>query len=356
MKITDSVQVLITALLLLACIPGAAAEPVNIYSGEVTVTDQTEATRSAAIGQAFDQVLAKLSGRRQVTNVAGLSKYRNDASRYLQGFGYQRYQVPINPTRQFDQLRLVASFDQRYMDRVLTELRLPRWSTDRPNFQLWVALDDMGNRVLLGENEAYLRFMITDSAQRRGLPLELGAQDPADPKPRLQDIWGGFVDGPMKIARAGGFQGVGLAAAQARAGAWEVRWNLAAGADRWSFRSRGASLADAFAAGVHRAADEVAASYAIGAAAQGQWTENIDVVNLSGGHEYTRCINYLQSLSLVSRVDVVEAQGARVRFRLELNAAPEYFFDRLRRNQVLASLGSQLPGAARTFELSRLPQ
>jgi len=356
MKITDLLWVLTAVLLMLAGIPGKAAVPVNIYSGEVAVEDQSEASRNKAVGQAFDQVLAKLSGRRQLTGAAGVGKFRADADRYLQGYGYQRYQVAISPGRQYEQLRLVASFDQQYMDRVLRELRLPRWSPDRPDFQLWVAVDELGDRSLLGKDEAYLRFVINDSARRRGFPLEIGVASQEGPTARLQDIWGGFVDGPMKIARAGGFQGVGLVAAQARAGAWEVRWNLAAGADRWSFRSRGASLADAFSAGVHRAADEVAAGYVIAATAQGQWTENIDVINLAGAQDYTRCINYLQSLSLVSRLEVVEAQAARVRFRLDLNAAPDYLYDRLRRNQVLNSLGSQLPGAARTFELSRQPQ
>lgn len=50
----------------------------------------------------------------------------------------------------------------------------------------------------------------------------------------------------------------------------------------------------------------------------------LEVQGVRNARDYQRCLAHLQGITIVERVAVLDASAGRVRFRLDLSAAPQY--------------------------------
>ena len=327
----------------------------SLYTAYVAVPDQARETQNRFLGNALANVLVKLSGQRVLPEEATPESLGVRARSSLQSVTYQQLTIPIDDQNEFSELRMQAQFDNSAANSALVYLGLPRWPVDRPRFQLIMAIELDNERRLISSDDEFLAFIIADTARQRGLPLEVALEstDEEFDISWLQEIWGGFTDIALAESQALDFDGVILVSASRRNGRWQTRWNMAAPEREWSWNIRDDDLHEALAEGVNAAADRVSASVSIDPTEQGIWLESVEIVNVSNNRDYLRCMAYLQGLNLVSQVRILSAQGARMRFQLELNAAPEFLHQSIARGAVLGLVGVSMGTDAKIYELSQ---
>ena len=307
---------------------------VDLYSGEVVVASQSEADRNAAVPEALIQVLQKLSGRREMPFSPALDEALASANRLLLSFRYKNVDRagPDGATTQ--ELRLVARFMQTEVDRIVQQAGLPRWQQERPPVQIWMVIDNNGNRHLKPVEFEYAWDAMEDLSAMRGLPVSWPELD--DEEAQLIDmrlVWGGFTD--YLVERGAPSDGVVIIAARREGPQWTLRWNLASGEQNWSWRNSDQELMFALAEGVHKMTDQIAASNAIAVSDQGLATIEVTIGELRSADDYTRCLGYLQNLSLVTDVEVLGAEPGRVHFKLQLNASSEHLSEAFNHGSVL---------------------
>ena len=89
--------------------------------------------------------------------------------------------------------------------------------------------------------------------------------------------------------------------------------------------------------GLHQLTNLIAARDAIAPSAQGNWQFELLVNGLLDADDYARCLAYLQGLSVVDEVNIVEVWPGEVRFVLELNALPQYLEKEIEKNGILVA-------------------
>lgn len=314
----------------------------SLYSGEVVVPSQSEADRNEAIPEALIQVLKKLSGQREIPFSSVLDDALENANRLLLSFRYRNVDRTGPDGVITQELRLIAQFMKRGVDRVVTEIGLPRWQQERPAIQIWVVIDDGGKRELKPVEFGYAWESIEDIAAMRGLPMSWPELD--EEEVQLIDmrlVWGGFTE--YLVERGAPADGVAIAAARRDGSEWTLRWNLAIDDQQWSWQNGDQRLTIALAQGIHAMTDRVSAINTIAASEQGVSTVDITIGKLNSAEDYIDCLGYLQNLSIVTKVAILGAGPGRVHFQLQLNAASEYLSEAFKRGSVLlpASRGSE---------------
>jgi hypothetical protein len=307
---------LVFLLSLFAFGPVTADEVRNLYEAEVPVAGQGAEERQAALRAVFEQVLAKVSGYGAVSREAVLSDALATPDRYVQQFRYREQSGQAGPGG----LGFWARFDQNAVNALLRQHQLPVWGAVRPATLLWLAVEEHGQRRLVGANDpSPIAAAAAAQADRRGLPVHLPLLDLQDLQ-RIQpaDVWGDFRDVIQSASERYQAQAV-LAGALFRNGdAYRARFTLYQGnrAQRWEHAG---TLDEVLAAGLDHATDEIAMAYtqAVGGAS----AVTVQVSDVRSLADYMRAMDYLDALSGVSRVELVTVESDRIVYRLTLQGA-----------------------------------
>jgi hypothetical protein len=317
-------------ILLLPASPAEAAQ--DLYVGEVAVLDQGGAERSRALPLALEQVLQKLTGLRQFDDYPLVTATLDRAPDMLLSYHYSRLARILSDGAETEELHLVARFDDTVVDELARSLQLPLWQPQRQPLLVWQIIDDgLGRRIMPVEFE-YTRQAMTRVAEQRGLPLLWPIPD-AEGLFAVDEqiIWGGYTED--LVSPQG--EGVLIAAARREGASWGVRINAGYQGQHWTWRLDDLDLEAALVEGMQQAIDQIAAANTIAAADLGSWQYDMTIAGLGGPADYLRCLNYLQSISVVEGVAVVSAQPGTVRFRLALTALPRYLEEALDAGSVL---------------------
>ena len=116
-----SIQWLIVALMLVAA--ASLAEVVsNLHSAQVPVTDQSSNALASASRDALAEVLVKVSGSEEVLQHPDIVAALPEARSHVQQYAY------VRDEQGGDELSARFEFDDSYVNRLLTDARLPCWS------------------------------------------------------------------------------------------------------------------------------------------------------------------------------------------------------------------------------------
>jgi len=307
----------------------------TLYSGEVAVSSQGDAERLEAVPEALIQVLQRISGQREVPLSETLDDALANAGNLVLSFRYRNAERMTPDGDVIRELRLVTQFMQSEIDGIVQRAGLPRWRQERPPVQLWVVVDDGSKREMKPLEYNYAWQSMEEVAAMRGLPVSWPDLD--EEESQLIDmrlVWGGFTD--YLVERGAPADGVAIVAVRREGPSWNLRWNLAANGQHWSWRNSDQELMFALAQGVHLMVDEIAAANSIAASEQGSWIMDITVDGLHKADDYAVCLGYLQGLRLVTAAEVLGAEPGLVHFRLHLNASLEHLSEALNRGTVLS--------------------
>jgi len=320
----DLMRIILLALLMIQLpVATSLAAPADLYTGEAVVDNQTLSERKRAIPLALLQVLQKLSGLRHFDRYPLVEESLATAPSMLVSFHYRNEEKILTDGATVDELRLVARFSEQDVNKLTRSLQLPLWRPEREATQIWVVVDDGLDRRIMPLELAYVREAMDEAAASRGMPVTWPEPDPEGNYPiDVQLLWGGYTEDLAEL----GIDAVLVAAARREGPEWSVRINLGYGGQNWT---------------VQQAADLVAEANTISAADQGRWIHELTVRGIAGADDYSRCLAYLKTLSVVEQIRVISAGGGLVRFSLELNALPQYLEDALSSGRMLEFIDSE---------------
>lgn len=323
----------VTILLILILSPApVSAEPLDLYMGEAAVASQEVSERKSVLPQALKQVLQKLSGLRDFDEYPLVDESLKIADSIVVSFYYRNQQQMQADGSMRNELRLVAKFSEPAVNDLVKSLELPLWQPERGTTEIWVVVDDGLNRRIFPVEFQYSWDAMDRMAAERGLPVTWPTADEDGQYPvDEQLLWGGYTEDLLGSGRGG----VMVAAARREGREWSLRINLAYQEQNWTWRSRDVDLQLLLTESVQQAADLIGAANSIAAADRGSRLYELTVSGINGAEAYSRCLSYLQGLSVVDRISVHSALAGKVRYHLHLNALPQYLEETLDAGRVL---------------------
>ncbi len=165
-----------------------SASALELYEAEVPAADQSDSSRPAAMAEALRQVVVKVSGRSNTANSPALKEALKKPTLYVTQYSYRSNdglgaELPLLMDVRFDKTRI---------DPLLAASGVTQWNTARPLTIVWLAVEQSGQRILVGAGDRGLvKEMLLKAAQRRGLPLRLSLLDATDQaQVHDGDVWG----------------------------------------------------------------------------------------------------------------------------------------------------------------------
>ena len=147
-----------------------AAWALDLYQARVPLADASEASRKAAVTEAFGRVLGQVAGRQAVAALAQQAGGADAAQRALLSFG--------GNTGADGVALLEARFDARAVREFLARRRIAALPDARPTLLLWLLAQRDGVPTWAGADEPQdLAVALQQAAGARGLPLLLPVLD-----------------------------------------------------------------------------------------------------------------------------------------------------------------------------------
>ena len=302
-----------------------ALEVGGLYEAKVPVAGQTREERLQVYPSALAQVLVKLSGDRSVPEMAQMSAFMQRARSLVQQFHYEELPATEGLVEGGFTRLLVVSFDGNAISQALIEAEVPLWGHTRSEVLVLLAIEDREARYLLAANASVeLESSLIKNASRRALPLILPLMDLEDQMTLgFVDVWGDFRHNMLKVSQRYGTEAV-LVGRLIRTpeGLWQTRWSLhqgteaAVSSDYWYVETN--TQEEALAEGVDGAADRISRRYAQLFSAASADTVLLTVTEVKDLAGYARAMQYLESLDIVTTVEVSKVLADRVLFKLAI--------------------------------------
>jgi len=306
-------------------LPSAYAVDIEgLYQARVPVAGQTREERREVYPAALAQVVVKLSGDQTVPELPQLARFMARAVSLVQEFHYE--ELPTSNQALIEEgykRQLVVRFDGDAISKALIGAEVPLWDRTRSEVLVWLAIEDREARYLLAANaslelESYLR----EQSSRRGLPLILPLIDLEDQMNLgFADVWGDFRQNIMHASQRYGVDAVLVGRLfRSPEGIWQSRWSLhqtgTIASKYWS--GDGNSQFEALTLGVDGAADSISQRYAQLFSATSADSVLLTVTGVDDLSGYARAMKYLESLDIVTDVEVSKVFADQVLFRLAI--------------------------------------
>ena len=306
-----------------------AAEVGGLYETEVLVTSQGRDERNEAIRMALDEVLVRVSGDRNAPRLEALQGLYKRSLQLVQQYRYRALPRVVGQGGEaiggLSQV-LWVSFDAAVIDQALRKGGVPLWGQVRPATLVWVVVEDGGVRSLMGADTLpQSKQVMRQQAQRRGLPLFVPLWDLEDQVAlRFTDVWGNFQDAILKASARYATEGilVGRLFRQS-GGVWESRWTLYQGGETTHWQASSPLQAEVLSAGVDGAADHFGRRFAKVFDESQSGRIKVVVKDLNTLEDYARTMQFLQSLDVVTAMQVASVVGDTVIFDLQVRGDSE---------------------------------
>lgn len=348
---TESYWLVFSIVLLVAFkIPAShAVEVKDLYVAKVASASQSRNDRNSALREALQVVLVKVGGHKSVLAHQAIKKNIRQYNNFVTNYSYER-----NNGEQF----LRASFDANKINNLFINANLPIWGSLRPQVVLWLVNEEGFARQLLLDNDtSNLALVIEQFSAQRGLPITLPKQylNNTDTL-SIPDIWGRF-QGP--IAQAS-IQYLAEAVVIVRISdttllteeqildtdncqllcqpAIALDWSFISTTNpddvqHFSERYYGVDRSNLLVEALGDITDDIYQRYALTTNENNQF--EMDIANVSSLARYVEITNFLQQLSSVKSVKLVNAIGATRRFQLNLLGSEQALLASLKLNSML---------------------
>ena len=303
---------------LLLCLAGAAVQAgTALFESEIVVSDQSPQVRNAALDGALREILVRVTGQPDVLNSEAARSLLASSQQLVQQYRYFTESGKEPPL-----LKLWVRFDGAAIRQALQQQGVAYWGGERPDTLVWLAVEDRGNRYVVAPGEGGDVYREVEAAGRsRGVPLIFPLMDLEDQtRVRFADIWGGYTATVISASQRYSPPAILIGRLNRTAsGGWAARWQLEMGGRRHAWSDTHPELAALAGQGINELAGLQAAQLAVTTpdAAGSDIVITVDGINDLAA--YARTGNYLAALSAVRSVQLDEASGAAIHYRLQLN-------------------------------------
>jgi hypothetical protein len=298
--------------------PLSAASVTKLYETAVRVDDQSRASRQDAMQRALRHVLIKVSGSVMVPNSPEMDEPIANASRFVQQYRYQKGEAVTVGGVEQPTTELWVSFDQKEIEKILRKNNFSIWGEARPLVLIWLAIEQNGQRLLVGEQDRGLaRTILEKEAAQRAIPIKLPLLDEPDQEMTVVDIWGQFEDKITATAGRYGAQAVLTGRLfPLESGAWQIHWDLYRNGEHTHWQSQGSVVELLLSGGIDGAADRMAEQFALNSGSESGRVELI-VNGIESFPQFDTTLSYLTSLDGVKRVILSSVVGNTTHFSIE---------------------------------------
>jgi hypothetical protein len=248
-----------------------------------------------------------------------------DAERYIDQHYYQQIPTIDNDTPA-QQLALTMDFNANGINTALQRIDLPVWDKIRPESLLWVAIDYQGKQQLITEgDEDSLVLQIQQAAKKRGIPLLMPLMDLEDQSQlTFNDVSTGNTTAVNQASERYGASIVVTARLSGNAESAEISWQAILGEDTERWSSQG-NVQTAIQQGVDELADRLGRRLNMPISSSGDTELAIQVSGVNDFEGYSRLMDYLGSLQVVSDIKVGSLGSEKLDLVLVIQAEPERF-------------------------------
>ena len=306
--VTRIVQTRLFGLLILSLLLNTGLSSVSraddipgLYETEITVSTQDIEERKAALTAGMRQVLLRVSGRSIVLTITAIEGALTHPTRYMQRYRYRNRAGADGAQEKV----LWVRFDEKAINKLLRENRMPVWGRTRPAVLVWMVVDDRQSRMLLGNNDSHpAKAFISEQARLRGIPLRWPMLDLTDQSSiTTSDVWGSFEDTIIKASRRYQTEAILVGRVyKAYSGSWNVRWTLYDHSHREDWNARAETLVETLIPGVDRTASILAQRFAQVESDELNNTVLVQVYGVNTLATYNKTLKYLSRLAVVTHV------------------------------------------------------
>lgn len=326
--------------------PAYAERLTNLYTLNSQVADTSDEQRAVVANELLKKLLVRVSGTEKVldkmppedftTHLLNTGQSANSYSEHpnldlwtelssaqhlVNQFSYTTMTEPVTLRNNETVMRqrLELTFDEAGVKNLLRRLETQVWDANRPKVLFWVALESRNGRTLITQkSNAPLSKVLMEQSVERGIPYLLPnfSTHPATDT-LFSDIWGGFSQQIIAASDPYAPDAIAVGKIRASGNSWRVEWRLFTGMGSVWHNTSVATLRDALQTGVHFTAEELSRRYA-SQVGQGAGTYQVMVSNIQQVQDYAALSNYLNDLSLTSKVSLVQSANQRILFELTL--------------------------------------
>jgi hypothetical protein len=303
-----------------------ASRVAELYTAELLVAEQSVRVDPELVSRALQQVLIKVSGRRDSIEQPSITAALADSSRYIQRFSYQNTRRPLATSGGNEVLahRLTIDFEPSLVNQLLADAGLRPLGALRPGVLVWLLEERDGQREFLGRDEDPVFSAMKQRARERGVPLFRPLLDIEDQQAlSISDGWGFFNEAITQASNR--YQAdsvlVGRLYRDTR-GAWLSQWLLIkAPGDIQNFKGRGTGLDAHLSNAVDLAADRLFASFIGPVGEQDPGSLLLEIDALTSIDDYFQVTRYLQELPAVTGIKLKNLDDDRLLLQLQIEGA-----------------------------------
>lgn len=327
--------IIVTVIMLLGAVSGLARAAIveGLYEAEVPVTNQGDSERDRAMSLALAQVITKVSGNVQATQMPAFQDVLKNPSQYMQQFRYKRLPASAATTSSAAPGQPAAPtelawfrFDQHAVNRLLRGNGLPVWGKTRPATLAWIAVEQDGSRFILGgDSNEDLKQALTQDAKRNGLALVFPLLDLDDQRNlTFADIWGGFQSAITDASER--YQPDAILVGRlslSSSDQWSARWSLYQQGQSQDWSGQYSTINDVLQAGTTGTLTILAKRYAQVFSEDEPGVFRISVDGVNNLKDFARLSHYLKSLEQVKNVHVTRVDPGSASFRLNIRGSSQ---------------------------------
>lgn len=304
-----------------------AAEITGLYDALIPIAARdNERDRRQAYGLALQEVLLKLTGRRDTLDDPEIKRGISNAQTLVESWTYRT--APVVPAAGEtvsggEQLLLQVGFFPSEVQRLLNSARIPIWPQNRPETLMWILVEqELGSRVMFGttvENNAEIMQQIQAAAAKRGLPLLLPLLDFTDQRALSIEQLRNFDEVAIRQAsmRYGNESILAMRIFQSVSGETVTKAQYLFRDQVMELNFIDDSLQPAVDGSVNLVAEQLAGNYAVLLSGTAGSTEVIMTVEgIKGPKDYADLMQYANNMTAVDKVDLVGVANGAVQLRL----------------------------------------
>lgn len=303
----------------------SAGEVAGLYNSKQLVPAQHSSPTDEQMADGLSRVLVKVSGNRGLLGKPAIQQALAAPKALLRGFEYRRTDLAVTDEKGTQQpaQALSMTFDSALIERLLRSANERPLGAQRPTLMLWLAMEQRNQRDYVSPDSSVLRPLMAQ-AEARGLPVQLPLLDLTDQQNLpIADLWGLFGNG-IEAASVRYRPDATLAGRMVPlpGGNWYVEWLLLGQGGAQKFVTEGAQD-DVLTGAIEQVADRLFA--ALSGSSDSNYMEGLqlDIANVRTLSDYVSVVDYLNKLTLVSRVDVEQVDGERLLLRVQLDGRAE---------------------------------
>lgn len=341
---------------MLLSVKAAALEVNDLYRVVVDVDDQSSQQRNQAVTKALRGVFLKVGGKKSVLEHKLLQRALKQPNNYITQYHYQR---------QEDALSLTVKFDENKVNALFKQATLPIWGSLRPQVLLWL-IDEQGasRHIVAYDENTSIPDTVTQFSKQRGLPIVMPLMDLTDSEQViLSDLWAYFPDKVQQVSERYYADTVivmrvsdsslveeanetltsefndancGILCDDNKTSPKALDWKVYTQNTLYIQRYKGDDKLQLINQGLSDITELIYQNYALSTSTETDFF--IEVKNVNSLKSDMELFNFLQDLSGVNSVTLINAQADMRRFKLDLNSNQATFLASLRLNNKLTQV------------------